>query len=192
VRLILLGPPGSGKGTQSIRLQNRLGILHLSSGDLLRDAVKRETVLGKQAREFMESGRLVPDELVLGMMRERLSADDCRGGFMLDGFPRTPAQARALTEMLVESGLPLDCVLSLDVGEEEILARISGRLTEEGRSDDGAETVKERLAVYEAQTKPLLKFYRDLGLLEEVDGVGTPDEIYGRILRIVEGIEARG
>ena len=192
MRLILLGPPGSGKGTQSIRLQNRLGILHLSSGDLLRDAVKRETVLGKQAREFMESGRLVPDELVLGMMRERLSADDCRGGFMLDGFPRTPAQARALTEMLVESGLPLDCVLSLDVGEEEILARISGRLTEEGRSDDGAETVKERLAVYEAQTKPLLKFYRDLGLLEEVDGVGTPDEIYGRILRIVEGIEARG
>ena len=182
MRLILLGPPGSGKGTQSVRLKEKLGISHISSGDLLRDAVKRETDLGKQAKEFMEAGKLVPDELVLGMMRERLEADDCSSGFLLDGFPRTVAQARALGRMLEEDRIPLDHVVSLDVDDEEILSRIRGRREAEGRSDDNEETARERLAVYESETKPLLDFYRETGLLQEVDGIGTPDEIFARIV----------
>ena len=185
MRLILLGPPGSGKGTQSVRLKEKLGISHISSGDLLRDAVKRETELGKQAKEFMEAGKLVPDELVLGMMRERLEADDCRGGFLLDGFPRTVAQARALSKMLEEDRIPLDHVVSLDVDDEELLSRIRGRREAEGRSDDNEETARERLAVYESETKPLLDFYREAALLQEVDGIGTPDEIFGRIVACV-------
>jgi len=185
VRLILLGPPGSGKGTQSVRLKEKLGISHISSGDLLRDAVKRETELGKQAKEFMEAGKLVPDELVLGMMRERLEADDCRSGFLLDGFPRTVAQARALGRMLEEDRIPLDHVVSLDVDDEEILSRIRGRREAEGRSDDNEETARERLAVYESETKPLLDFYREAGLLQEVGGIGAPDDIFDRIVACV-------
>lgn len=185
MRLVLLGPPGSGKGTQSARLNTELGICHLSSGDLLRDAVKRETELGKQAKGYMDAGRLVPDELVLAMMRERLSADDCRPGFLLDGFPRTLAQAHALAEMLDENGWPLDHAISLDVAESEILSRIQGRREQEARSDDDEATARQRLAVYEEQTKPLLEFYREAGLLTEIDGVGTPAEIYARISAVV-------
>ncbi len=185
MRLILLGPPGSGKGTQSVRLKEKLGISHISSGDLLRDAVKRETELGKQAKEFMEAGKLVQDELVLGMMRERLEADDCGSGFLLDGFPRTVAQARALGRMLEEDRIPLDHVMSLDVDDEEILSRIRGRREAEGRSDDNEETARERLAVYESETKPLLDFYREAGLLQEVDGIGTPDDIFDRIVACI-------
>jgi len=185
VRLILLGPPGSGKGTQSVTLGARLSIPHISSGDLLRDAVKGQTPLGRRAQEFMESGRLVPDALVLEMMQERLAKPDCGGGFLLDGFPRTLAQAEALDELLVTNGWPLDHVVSLDVDDEEILARIRGRREQEGRADDDEATARERLAVYERQTKPLLAYYRGKRLLREVDGVGGRDEIFDRILASV-------
>ena len=181
MRLILLGPPGSGKGTQSVRLKEKLGISHISSGDLLRDAVKRETELGKQAKEFMEAGKLVPDELVLGMMRERLEADDCRGGFLLDGFPRTVAQARALSKMLEEDRIPLDHVVSLDVDDEEILSRIRGRREAEGRSDDNEETIRNRMRVYREATEPLVAYYRERSVLREVDGQGDVREVEKRI-----------
>jgi adenylate kinase len=187
VRLVLLGPPGSGKGTQSVRLKEKLGISHVSSGELLRDAVKRRTALGKKAQEFMNSGRLVSDDLVLDMMRERLADDDCEGGFLLDGFPRTPAQARALSAMLAENGWPLDRVVLLDVNDAEILERIRGRREAEGRSDDDEATARGRLEVYEKETKPLLEFYRDAKLLIEIDGVGAPEEIFERILVGVAG-----
>ncbi|MEE8311507.1 MAG: adenylate kinase [Candidatus Binatia bacterium] len=187
MRLVLLGPPGSGKGTQSVRLKEKLGISHVSSGELLRDAVKRRTALGKKAQEFMNSGRLVSDDLVLDMMRERLAEDDCEGGFLLDGFPRTLAQARALSGMLAENGWPLDRVVLLDVNEAEILQRIRGRREAEHRSDDDEVTARGRLDVYEKETKPLLGFYRDAGLLLEIDGIGAPEEIFERILVGVAG-----
>lgn len=208
MRLALLGPPGSGKGTQSAGLRDAFGIPHISSGDLLRDAVSRETPLGTQAKEFMSSGRLVPDELVLGMMRERIEQPDCAGGFLLDGFPRTVAQAESLAAMLDAKDSPLDHVVALVVDREEIVARLSGRRScagcgrlfhvtfdppkEEGkcdacasallvRDDDREETVRERLAVYEEQTAPLMDFYSERGLLRKVDGLGRQDEIASRI-----------
>jgi len=208
MRLALLGPPGSGKGTQSKGLRETYGIPHISSGDLLRDAVSNETSLGKQAKEFMNSGRLVPDELVLGMMRERIEQPDCAGGFLLDGFPRTVAQAESLASMLDAKGAPLDHVVALVVDREEIVARLGGRRSCSGcgrlfhvtfdppavaekcddcgaplsiRDDDREETVRERLAVYEEQTAPLLDFYSQRGLLRAVDGLGPQTEISARI-----------
>ncbi len=187
VRLILLGPPGSGKGTQSALLRKELGIAHLSSGDLLREGVRNGTDLGRKARQFMDEGKLVPDELVLGMMRERLARSDCAAGFLLDGFPRTAAQARALAALLVDNGWPLNHVVLLRVADEEILRRIRGRAEQERRSDDGEETARTRLAVYSRDTAPLLAFYRQAGLLVEVDGMGAPEEICRRILDHVGG-----
>ena len=208
MRLALLGPPGSGKGTQGAGLRDTYRIPHISSGDLLRDAVSGETELGKQAQEYMTSGRLVPDELVLGMMRERIEQPDCTVGFLLDGFPRTVAQAEALEVMLAEKQAPLDHVVALVVDREEIVLRLAGRRSCSGcgrlyheqfdppadaehcddcgdkltiRDDDREETVRERLTVYEDQTAPLLKFYRNLGLLRAVDGLGPRDAISARI-----------
>lgn len=182
MRLALLGPPGSGKGTQGIVLKDTLSIPHISSGDLLRDAVKNETALGLEAKAFMDAGKLVPDDLVLGMMGERLQQDDCRTGFLLDGFPRTVAQGEALQAMLAEVGAPLDHVVSLAVDEEEIVERIRGRRAEESRDDDNEETVRQRLGVYRSQTAPLLDFYRGLSILCEIDGIGTPEQISSRIM----------
>ena len=208
MRLALLGPPGSGKGTQSAGLRESYGIPHISSGDLLRDAVSRETDLGKQAKEYMTTGRLVPDELVLGMMRERIEQPDCTGGFLLDGFPRTVAQAEALGQMLDAKASPLDSVVALVVNRDQIVVRLGGRRSCSGcgrlyhvtfdppadarkcdecgaellvRDDDRETTVRERLAVYEEQTAPLLDYYRSRGLLAEVDGVGAQEKISARI-----------
>jgi adenylate kinase len=185
MRLILLGPPGSGKGTQSALLREKLGIPHISSGDLLRDAVKRGTDLGREAKESMDAGRLVSDELVLGMMRERLGQDDCGNGFLLDGFPRTLAQAESLGALLEDNRWPLDHVVSLEVDNDEVVQRVQGRREQESRSDDDESTLRQRLVVYEEQTRPLLAFYREASLLREVDGIGTPEEIVGRILESV-------
>jgi adenylate kinase len=181
MRIALLGPPGSGKGTQGVVLRETYAIPHISSGDLLRAAVRDGTELGRKAKTFMDSGALVPDELVLAMMKERLAKDDCRDGFLLDGFPRTRAQAQALTKMLAEVGTPLDHVVSLTVSEGEIVARLRGRREQEGRSDDNDETVVQRMRVYTAETSPLLDYYRAHGVLREVDGVGKPEEISSRI-----------
>jgi adenylate kinase len=185
MRIALLGPPGSGKGTQGVVLREAYGIPHVSSGDLLRAAVREGTELGRRAKVFMDSGALVPDDLVLAMMKERLAKDDCRRGFLLDGFPRTRPQAEALTKMLGEVGTPLDHVVSLAVSEGEIIARLRGRREQEGRSDDSDETVLQRMRVYMAETAPLLDYYRSRGVLREIDGVGKPEEISGRIRNAV-------
>jgi len=181
MRIALLGPPGSGKGTQGVVLRETYRIPHVSSGDLLRAAVRDGTQLGRQAKIFMDAGKLVPDDLVLAMMKERLAKDDCSRGFLLDGFPRTRAQAEALTKMLSEAGTPLDHVVSLSVSEGEIVARLRGRREQEGRSDDSDETVLQRMRVYAAETAPLLDYYRSHSVLREIDGLGRPEEISQRI-----------
>lgn len=186
MRIALLGPPGSGKGTQGVMLRDTYEIPHISSGDLLRAAVRDDTELGREAKSYMDSGALVPDALVLAMMAERLEEDDCASGFLLDGFPRTTAQAEVLRTMLEDLGAPLEHVVSLTVDEEEIVARIRGRRAEESRGDDDDETVRKRLAVYREETAPLLDYYREAGLLHEVDGIGTPDEVAGRVARAIE------
>jgi adenylate kinase len=213
MRLALLGPPGSGKGTQGAGLREKYSIPHISSGDLLRDAVGRGTELGRRAKEYMDSGRLVPDELVLGMMQERFDQPDCGAGFLLDGFPRTVAQAEALCELLQGRGWPLDHVVALVVDRDEIVARLSGRRSCPGcgrlyhvrfdppqtqdrcddcgatlivRDDDREETVRERLTVYEDQTAPLLDFYEERGLLRRVDGLGNRNDIGARIADALE------
>jgi len=188
MRLALLGPPGSGKGTQGIELKDSLGIPHISSGDLLRSAVKQRTALGVEAETFMDAGMLVPDDLVLGMMGERLQQDDCRDGFLLDGFPRTVNQGEALQAMLAEVAAPLDHVISLTVDEEQLVERLRGRRETEARDDDKETTVRLRLSIYREQTAPLLDYYSKLELLRDVDGIGTREEISRRILASV-GVE---
>ncbi len=186
MRLALLGPPGSGKGTQGAVLRAHFGIPHVSSGDLLRAAVRGGTNLGKKAKAYMDAGELVPDALVLAMMDERLEKADCRNGFLLDGFPRTVAQAEALTRMLTERGAPIEHVISLAVTEEEVVARLRGRREQEGRSDDGDDTVKQRLRVYFAETAPLLDYYRKQGILREVQGIGKPEVVSTAIRAALE------
>lgn len=209
MRLILLGPPGGGKGTQAKLIEERLSIAHISTGDLLRQAVAERTELGRTAKEFMDRGELVPDELVIGMIEERVRNADCQRGFLFDGFPRNVAQAEALSDMLRRQGLSLDHVVSLDVPQQELVKRLAGRRTcrqcgsmchiifdpprEEGvcnrcggglyqRDDDREETIRARLEVYRDQTEPLLGYYRTRGLLREVDGVGETQEVFERIM----------
>ena len=179
MNIILLGPPGAGKGTQAARLCRAIGIPHVSTGAMLRDHVERGTDLGRQAKAIMDSGDLVPDEIVIAMVRERLAEADAVCGFLLDGFPRTRPQAEALDEVLGEEGL--DSVISVEVPEDEIVRRMMLR----GRSDDTEEAVRIRLAVYGEQTAPLIEFYEDRGLLRAADGLGTEDEVLARIVGIL-------
>lgn len=181
MRAVLLGPPGAGKGTQADLIRERLGVPHISTGDLLRSAVARQTELGMQAKEYMDQGKLVPDELVIGLIRERLQGDAAEG-FLLDGFPRNITQGETLSALLQENGVALDHVISLTVPGEELVKRMLGR----GRSDDNEETIRARLGVYEGETAPLCDYYRARGVLREIDGLGTPDEISARILAQVQ------
>lgn len=208
MRVVLVGPPGAGKGTQAQMLKPAFSLPHISTGDLLRQAVREETALGQQARTYMDKGELVPDELVTAMVAERLQHADCASGFLLDGFPRTIAQADALAGELIRSGKRLDGVVSIMVPRADLVERLSGRRVcrECGtmyherfdppkragvcdkcqgvlyqRSDDNAETVSARLVVYERATAPLLSYYRDRALLYEVDGRGTPEEVCQRV-----------
>ncbi len=178
---IFLGAPGAGKGTQARLLAKTLGIGHVSTGDLLRAAVKTESELGKKARPYMESGDLVPDDLILGMVRETLEGPAV-AGCILDGYPRNAAQAESLDGMLSDMGRKLSGVIELEVPEEVLIERISGRAQAEDRSDDTTETVRNRLKVYHDQTQPLIDFYRGRGQLREIDGEGTIEEIQLRIL----------
>jgi adenylate kinase len=190
MNLILLGPPGCGKGTQAQILQDRFGAVQLSTGDMLRAAVKAGTELGKQAEAIMNAGKLVPDDLIVSMIAERIDQPDCAKGFILDGFPRTVAQAEALDAMLKEKGLKLDHVIELEVDEAALFARIEGRAAESGgsaRADDNPETLKKRLAVYREQTAPILPYYRDTGRLTSVDGMQSIDEVTGQLVAILDG-----
>ncbi len=217
IRIVLLGPPGSGKGTQASALQQRRGIAHTASGDLLRANVRDDTALGRKAKPYMDRGELVPDELILDMMADRLSQPDTLQGYVLDGFPRTVAQAEALEKRLGELEQELDAVIYLRVPEAEILRRLGGRRTcpqcnavyhidtmppkQEGicdkcgaglvqRDDEKPEVVRKRLEVYAAQTQPLLDYYRERGLLREVCGTIGVDNVIREIEEIVAAARA--
>ena len=181
MRLVLLGAPGSGKGTQATRLKDALNVPHISTGELLRAAVAAGTPLGLKAKEVMAAGNLVSDEIVLGMLEERLSQPDVRGGFILDGYPRNLAQANALDELLARLQQPVDVAVQLDVGTDLLIQRLAGRAQAEGRADDSPEAVRNRLRVYTDQTAPVIDFYRQQGELTVVDGVGSLDEVFTRI-----------
>ena len=179
--IVFIGPPGSGKGTQSKRLTRDLDIPHLSTGDMLRQAVKDGTEFGKQVHQYMGSGGLVPHVLVINIVGERLDQSDCQNGCLLDGFPRALEQAEALDEYLQQKKKSLNVVLELRVDDNELMQRMQQRAKEEQRSDDTPETIARRLEVYSNETAPLISFYQDKGLLETVDGTGSPDEVYQRI-----------
>jgi len=181
MRIVFLGPPGSGKGTQAQRLKDQLGFVHLSTGDMLRDARQAQTPLGIRAAEFSEAGKLVPDDVVVGIVADRLDQADCENGCLFDGFPRTLSQAEALDELLAERNMPLELVLTLRVPDKLIFER----LAERGRSDDKPETIRERLRQYSALTSPLLDYYRKRGILRLIDGVGTKDEVFSRVQQAV-------
>jgi len=213
MRLVFLGAPGVGKGTQAQRLAAQEKIPQVSTGDILRESVKRGTPLGRQVKAYMDSGKLVPDEVVIGVVREKLRSPECARGYILDGFPRTVAQAEALDRMFTETGTPgLDYVVSFDAPEEELVRRLSGRRScatcqtvyhmehdpprREGicgkcggaliqRADDGPETVLARLRVFDQQTKPLVEYYQRRGLLRRVDASASIDQVYKRLLAVV-------
>jgi adenylate kinase len=181
MRVVFLGPPGSGKGTQAKLLAERLGVPAISTGDILRAAVREKTPLGLQAQAVMEKGDLVSDDLIVALIRERIGRPDARDGFLLDGFPRTLAQGEALEKMLSGNEDTLSAVVNFSVPENELVQRMLGRAAAEGRADDRPETIRERLRVYREKTEPLIGFYRQRGLLADVDGVGGVEEVAERI-----------
>jgi adenylate kinase len=187
MRLVLLGAPGSGKGTQAAMLKTELRVPHISTGDLLRAAVKAGTPLGQKAKAVMEAGKLVSDEIVLGMLEERIAREDAKGGFILDGYPRNLAQSEALEALLARIGQPLDVAVKLKVPSELIVDRIAGRAAAEGRKDDTPETVRERLRVYAEQTAPVAEHFAAIGRLRVVDGVGDVNDVFKRILAALPG-----
>ncbi|MFH0800310.1 MAG: adenylate kinase [Pseudomonadota bacterium] len=213
LRLILIGPPGCGKGTQGKMLESLYEIPQLSTGDMLRAAVRDETEVGLSAKRFMDRGELVPDDVIVGIMKDRIKSSDCSSGYILDGFPRTVGQAEALTCLFSEMGQKLSAVVSLDVPDDEVVARLSGRRQcrecgtgfhvsfkrprKEGicdacggelyqRDDDNEATIRDRLAVYNRQTSPLLAYYEGKGLLHRLSGNGSIDDIFGRIRSLID------
>jgi adenylate kinase len=214
MRLVLLGAPGAGKGTQAKMLIEKYKIPQISTGDILRKAVADGTPLGKEAKAIMDKGELVPDKIVLGLVEERVKQDDCKKGYILDGFPRNTAQAEALDKMLKDLGMPLDSALSVDVPKDDLMKRLTGRRTckscqqmynvyfsppkKEGvcdkcsgelfqRGDDKEETIKKRLDVYDSSTAPLIDYYKKKGILKSVKGVGNIDEIFKKVCGLLEG-----
>jgi len=214
MKIILLGPPGAGKGTQAAMLMDKFGIPQISTGDMLRAAVRNQSPMGIKAKEFMDAGGLVPDEVVVGIVRERLQLDDCSNGFILDGFPRTVAQADALKKVLSALDRDLDSVISLEVDTEALVARLTGRRTcsdcgrgfhvkydppaADGtctscggalvqRADDQEETIRNRMQVYHEQTAPLEDYYREQGLLQTVDGMQDMQAVQESIVSLLQG-----
>lgn len=189
MKLIFLGPPGAGKGTQAERIQTAYGLVQLSTGDMLRAAVAAGTEVGKKAEEIMARGDLVPDEIVVGIIADRTQEPDCKNGYILDGFPRNVAQAEALDEMLAARNEKLDAVIELRVDDAILLSRIEGRAAEtegDARADDNAEALKKRLDVYHEQTAPLIGYYKDAGILKTVDGMKDMDAVTAEIEAALE------
>lgn len=186
MRLVLLGAPGSGKGTQAAKLKDFLQVPHISTGDLLRGEVAAGSKLGLEAKEVMARGELVSDEILLGMLEDRLQREDCRNGFILDGYPRNLAQADALDTLLARIKQPMDYAVQLEVPTDLLVERIAGRAAAEGRADDNPESVRNRLNIYDTQTAPVIDFYRQNGQLNVVDGVGELDEVFNRILSAID------
>lgn len=213
MRLVLLGAPGAGKGTQAKKLIEKYGIPQISTGDILRKAVADGTPLGKEAKSYMDKGELVPDSVVIGLVKERIAQDDCKKGYILDGFPRNTAQAEVLDKVLAEMGAPLDTALSVDVDKDVLMKRLTGRRTCKScqqmynvyfsppkkeavcdkcggelfqRDDDKEETIRKRLDVYDAQTAPLMDYYKKKGLLKSVAGVGDINEIFSQVCASLE------
>ncbi len=192
MRIVFLGPPGSGKGTQAKLLAERLGVPAISTGDILRAAVRDRTPLGLKAQAIMEKGELVSDELIVALIRERIAEKDARDGFILDGFPRTLEQGRALEEMLAASGESLTAAVSFGVPEAALVERMLSRARAEGRADDRPETIRERLRVYREKTEPLAGFYTERGLLADVDGVGSIEEVAARVDEALASVRNAG
>lgn len=189
--LILFGPPGAGKGTQAKVLQDERGLIQLSTGDMLRAAVAAGTELGKKSKAIMDRGDLVPDEVVIGVIAERLEKPDCAKGVIFDGFPRTVAQAKALDTMLAGRGRKIDAVIELKVDDEAMVGRMESRVRENpgaARADDTPETLRKRLGVYRQNTAPLLDFYRGQGKLVSVDGMSPITEVSGAVRRVIDHI----
>ena len=187
VRLLLIGPPGAGKGTQAAILAQTFGIPAISTGDIFRENVRNETELGKRAKEFMDRGDNVPDSLTNELVADRIGQADCASGFLLDGFPRTTAQVDALNGMLAEQGTALDAVVELVADVEIVVERLKKRAIEQGRTDDDESVVRHRLEVYREQTAPLIDLYGQTGLLVSVAGIGAIDEVTGRIMDELAG-----
>ncbi len=192
MNVILLGPPGAGKGTQAKILEETYNIVQLSTGDMLRAAVASGSEIGDQAKAVMDAGKLVPDDIMVRIISERIDQPDCSNGFILDGFPRTTAQAEALENMLADKGLKLDCVIEIAVDDEILIDRINTRIAQtpeaERRSDDNAETLRTRLGVYHEQTAPILPFYRDRNMLKQVDGMQSIEEVTRQIEQVVSAV----
>ena len=212
MRLVLLGPPGVGKGTQAVRLSKRLGVPHISTGDMFREALAKKTALGLSAKEYMDSGKLVPNEITIGLVRDRLENPDCSRGFILDGFPRDVAQAEALKKILKSLGVSLDAAVYIDAGPDIVVKRITGRRVcedcgatyhmtfnpppEDGkcpkcggriyqRVDDREDTVRERLKVYKALTEPVVDYYKGVGILRTVNGEADANEVLAAIISMI-------
>jgi adenylate kinase len=188
MRLVLLGPPGAGKGTQAVRLAEHFSCPAVATGDIFRSHVASGTPLGRLAQEYLDLGDLVPDEVVIEMVMERLSASDCDNGFVLDGFPRTVTQAQALDAKLAAAQVPLDAALFFEIREDELFRRLAGRSATLHRSDDTEQTIRHRLEVFAIKTRPLIDYYERLGLLLRVDAIGEIDDVTKRIL---EGLDQR-
>ena len=192
MRLVVLGPPGAGKGTQAVQLAEHFSCADVATGDIFRANVAEGTELGRAAQEYMDAGDLVPDELVIAMVMERLASSDCDAGFVLDGFPRTVNQAEALDLRLAGLGVPLHAVLCFEAAEEELLRRLAGRAAAQHRADDAEQTIRHRLEVFAIKTRPLIDYYAHRGLLTNVDAIGPIEVVTKRILDDLEGNRRQG
>ncbi|KNC19971.1 adenylate kinase [Arthrobacter sp. RIT-PI-e] len=180
--MLIIGPPGSGKGTQAARISDRLGLVAISTGDIFRDNVRRETPLGVEAKKYMDAGDFVPDSVTNSMVRDRLAADDVREGFLLDGYPRTAAQVTELDDILRENALTLDVVLQLTADDDELVQRLLNRAVQDGRSDDNEKVIRHRLGLYHDQTEAVVSQYDERRIVTKVDGIGPIDEVTERVM----------